>query len=161
VEHHVHAVDRMLWAFGDEPPVSVAAVRRPAPLPAPCHAAEAVAVAYRFRDGRTLEAGIERREGIVTRVEELVEGPRGRVDLRAARFAAPGGPAAVPEAAVRTLVTGLRAGRRIDDLQSACRSTLAAILGRDAVAAGHSLAWPAFWPAAEAGSSQSVQSSTV
>jgi predicted dehydrogenase len=161
VEHHVHAVDRMLWAFGDEPPVSVAAVRRPAPLPAPCHAAEAVAVTYRFRDGRTLEAGIERREGIVTRVEELVEGPGGRVDLRAARFAAPGVPAAVPEAAVRTLVTGLRAGRRIDDLQSAARSTLAAILGRDAVAAGHSLAWPAFWPAVEAGSSQSVQSSTV
>jgi hypothetical protein len=62
---------------------------------------------------------------------------------------------------VRTLVTGLRAGRRIDDLQSAARSTLAAILGRDAVAAGHSLAWPAVWPAAEAGSSQSVQSSTV
>lgn len=162
VEHHVHAIDRMLWAFGDEPPVSVAPVGRPTPLPAPRHAAEALAVAYRFRDGLTLEAGIERREGIVTRVEDLVEGPRGRVDLRAARFADPGLPAAVPEAAVRTLVAGIRSGRRIDELESACRSTLAAILGRDAVAVGQPLAWTAFWPAAaEAGSSQSVQSSTV
>jgi len=162
VEHHVHALDRMLWAFGDEPPVSVAPIRRPAPLPAPRHAPEAIAVAYRFRDGRTLEAGIERREGIVTRVEELVEGPGGRVDLRAARFAGPGVPAAVPEAAVHTLVAGIRSGRRIDDLESACRSTLAAILGRDAVAAGQALAWTAFWPAAAAaGSAQSIQSSTV
>lgn len=162
VEHHVHAIDRMLWAFGDEHPVSVEPVPRPAPLPAPRHASEPVAVAYRFRDGRTLEACVERREGIVTRVEEFVVGPAGRVDLRAARFADPLLPVAVPEAAVRTLIAGVRSGRRNDDLASACRSTLAAILGRDAVAAGARLDWPAFWTAAtEAESSQSVQPSTV
>lgn len=162
VEHHVHALDRMLWAFDDEHPVSVEPVSRPILLPAPRHAPEPIAVAYRFRDGRTLEACIERREGIVTRVEEFVDGPRGRVDLRAARFDATRTAAAVPEAPVRALVAGIRSGRRVDDLESSCRSTLAAILGRDAVASGQALDWSGFWPAtAAARASQSVQSSAV
>jgi len=162
VEHHVHAIDRILWAFGDEPPVSAVPVTRQTPLPAPRHTSEAVKVAYRFRDGREVVAGIERREGIVTRVEETVEGSRGRVDLRAARFADAATPAAVPEAAIRALITGIRAGRRTDDLESACRSTMAAILARDAVAAGERLDWTAFWPiTAEARPSQSLQSSSV
>jgi len=162
VEHHVHAIDRMLWALGDEPPVSVTPIRRPTPLPAPRQPSEAVAVSYRFRDGRELLAGIERRDGIVTRVEEVVEGPRGRVDLRAARFADPALPVAVPEAAVRAVVAGIRGGRRIDEFESACRSTLAAILGRDAVAAGECLLWNTAWPApVEAGFAQSLQSSSV
>ena len=162
VERHVHAIDRLLWAFGDEPPMSAVPIHQHTPLPAPRQTSGAVAVTYRFRDGREFVAGIERREDIVTRVEEAVEGPHGRVDLRAARFADPATPAAVPEAAIRTLITGIRAGQRTDDLESACRSTLAAILGRDAIAAGERLDWNGLWPAtAEARPPQSIQSSSV
>jgi predicted dehydrogenase len=146
VEHQVHAIDRVLWTFGDEAPVSATPVPSLAALPAPAHPSGGMKVLYRFRDGRTLLAGIERREGIVTRIDEAVHGTGGSIDLREARFATPT-PQPTPQlTCMAALIGGLRAGRRIDDLEAACRSTMAAVMGRDAATTGSEVEWAAVWP---------------
>ncbi|MBM4009757.1 MAG: Gfo/Idh/MocA family oxidoreductase [Planctomycetes bacterium] len=142
VEHHVHAIDRVLWAFGDLPPESVTPLFHTELLPTPAERSPAVAVTYRFADGRTLVAGIARREGIETRVEETVYGTRGDADLRAALVSAPGRDGGSPyESCMRAVIEGIRRGSPLGDLESGCRSTMAAILGRDAATAGVPLGW--------------------
>jgi len=161
VEHQVHAIDRVLWAFGDEPPVSATPLPGHAAFPAPAEPTVGMSVLYRFGDGRTMLAGIQRREGIVTRIEETVHGTGGSIDLRAAGFT---GPADQPrdEACIAALIAGLRAGRRVDDLEAACRSTMVAVMGRDAVTAGRDVHWAALWPARPDGRSlQPLQSARV
>lgn len=162
VEHQVHAIDRALWAFGDEAPVSATSLPRVIELPSPAPSGGGTTVLYRFLDGRTLLAGIERREGIVTRVEETVHGTAGAVDLRAARFAAAAEQPPLHKAGIAALIAGLRAGRRTDDLEAACRSTMVAVMGREAAATGAAVTWHTLWPAPGDGRSpQPLQSVRV
>lgn len=149
VEHQIHAIDRALWALGDEAPdVAEPAPRGASPLPEARAQAGAVTVVYRFRDGRTLEAGIARREGIETRVEERVVGTSGAADLRAALVAGPTASGRSPHASfMDEVIRGIREGRRLDDLEAGCRSTMVAILGRDAARAGVAIRWDDFWRA--------------
>lgn len=155
VEHHVHAIDRILWAFGDAAPVAVEPLAMPRPLPAPLAepGAMAAGVSFVFADGRSIDAVLERRSGTTTEIRERVVGERAMADLRtggistadtvAGGGAAPGGHAAC----MASLLRSLRSGTGADDLTTLCRGTLAAVLGRDAAAAGVRLPWPQGWPA--------------
>jgi hypothetical protein len=128
----VHGIDKILWAFGDEPP----------------HVAEPLAsagdhgtfVRYRFTGGQTLEAGIFRRPGGRDRIDEVVRGTGGSCDLRTAG-------AGRHARAIAAFVRSIRAGTPLAEGRTLCRSTLTAILGREAAAAGRPLPWATLAPA--------------
>jgi myo-inositol 2-dehydrogenase/D-chiro-inositol 1-dehydrogenase len=135
VEHHVHAIDRALWALGDALPESVVARRiaggRNVGTLGGGHAG--VAARFTFTDGRTIDALCHRRAGAADRIVETVTGSGGTLDLRAAlaasrhdRF----------QAAMTRLVGGIRDGRRTDEGERLCRATLVAVMGRMAAETG-------------------------
>jgi predicted dehydrogenase len=132
VEHHVHAIDKLLWALGDEPPVVVE----------PLASGRGTAVRYRFAGGGVVEASLARLPGGRDRLEELVRGTRGGCDLRAA-----GGGAGRHALSMAAFVWSIRGGPPAAEGEALCRSTLAAILGRESAATATALAWPASLPA--------------
>jgi predicted dehydrogenase len=134
VEHQVHALDKLLWALGDEAPVLAE--------PSVATPTAGVAVRYRFADGRVLDAGLVRRPGGTDRIEEQVRGTRGGCDLRAA-----GTGAGRHRRSMAAFIGSIRGGTPLAEGQALCRSTLAAILGREAAAAGAARPWPAVVPA--------------
>ena len=135
VEHHIHALDKALWALGDACPV----VALPAAMPDQPGgiAAGSTAVSYRFADGRSIEASIDRRQGNRSRIEETVSGSRGSASLMPAGF----GRESPHAAAMSALVTAALGGGRCDETAALCRSTQAALLGRMAVEAGTPVGW--------------------
>jgi myo-inositol 2-dehydrogenase / D-chiro-inositol 1-dehydrogenase len=141
VEYQLHALDRAVWALGDDLPMAAVATRAHEPLPAlPPGSPRPVAARLLFADGRWLDVAIERRAGVETGSTETVVGTAGVADLRAhvvaGRPISAAGPAGDPLAAsAAALVRSLRGAERIDDLPLLCRSTLAAVLARDAAAA--------------------------
>jgi len=148
VEHHVEAIDRALWLLGDIPP-AVAEGRFEIPSAGrgaigDCPAR--TAVRYRFADGRSLEASVERCERSRWRIEEAAIGTRGSCDLVAGTI---GGrsvplPAAGPAryaAVMDRLVAAVLSGRLVHEGESLCRSTLVAVMGRVAAESGRPVAW--------------------
>jgi predicted dehydrogenase len=156
VEHHIHAIDRAIWALGDVAPLAAVPVDTPLVLPPhpPGVASSATAVRFVFAGGVTLDAGIERCEGTTTEAVERMIGTCGEADLR--RHAVSGRPLRTESdrprdshaACMAALVHALRSGVRVDDLATLCRSTMAAVLGREAVKAAKPVAWSDLWPAA-------------
>lgn len=131
VEHHIHALDRAIWAMGDDWPVAAV----------PLEAADGSCAAVRFLydDGRFIDASIDRREGGARWIEERVTGTAGQADLRrhaVGDWRHDGGSPNPHEACAAALVASIRTGRRADDGEPLCRSTLAAIMGRTACAVG-------------------------
>jgi predicted dehydrogenase len=130
VERHAAAIDRGLWALGDEDPAAVVPVGPPA--------ADAVAtrVRFLFADGRSLDAALDRGGRGEPLVVESVCGTAGTADLPT------GVPAAdANAAAMRCLLESVRAGRPLAGGGPLCRATLAAVLGRRVAETGTSLRW--------------------
>jgi predicted dehydrogenase len=138
VERQIHAIDKGLWAFGDEDPTAVE--------PLAAAAAGTTAVRFLFAAGRSLTIHGGRRPGAIDVVAEIVHGERGRCDLRQPLDAAqaegrhPG--AGRHQAAMADLIRTLRGGGRMDDGAILLRATTATLLARAAVAAGDTLPWP-------------------
>jgi len=137
VEHHIHALDAALWALGDACPVAAL----------PCMVVESAlgpggsgtSVVYRFADGGTIAASLDRRPGNRSRIDEVATGSRGTASLRAA---AAGVERPSPHAAaMRAVVAAVIAGERLDEMAPLCRSTQAAIMGRMAAEAGRAVGW--------------------
>lgn len=129
VERHVAAIDMALHALGDVDPVAALPDVRPG------------TVRYLLADGRHVDAALRRRHGAPGHVEELVVCTGGLRDVRRPADA-PHGDGDPLRSAMTALVESIRAGRRVDDGPWICRATLAAIIGRDALAAGRAVAWP-------------------
>lgn len=132
VERHVAAIDRALWAFGDEDPVAVVPIGGPTPPAGP-----ATRVRLVFAAGRSIDAAIDRGGHARTLVVETVRGSAGTVAL-------PGSPSRTTDpnaAAMRDLIDAVRAGRPIAAAAPLCRSTLAAVLGREVARTGTAVAW--------------------
>jgi predicted dehydrogenase len=135
VEHQVHAIDKLLWAFGDAPPAWAE------PLASP--GAGGTAVRYVFADGRAIEAGIVRRAGGRDAIAELVRGTHGSCDLRSAGVGRHG-------RSMAAFIESIRRGSPSAEGPTLCRSTLTAILGREAATAGVARAWTDLAPATTA-----------
>lgn len=141
----IHAIDRAAWALGEPTPVDATAACPPPAFPVPATDRRVPAVRIRFVGGQVLDASIVRRQGIETSVVETVDGDAGTADLRT--------PLAGSHAAsMASFIDSLREGARRDDLATACRSTMLAVLAGAAVAAGERpVAWRSLWqPAAAA-----------
>jgi myo-inositol 2-dehydrogenase/D-chiro-inositol 1-dehydrogenase len=153
VEHHVEAIDRAVWLMGDaapctaEPlcstPVGIAAAG------AFGESASGTAVRYRFADGATLDASLDRRGGGGDRRVEAISGTAGTCDLvhgaidGAVATPAPGGPGR-HQAAMATLVRAVLAGRVVHEGAAMCLSTMTAVMGRAAAEAGRRITWDEF-----------------
>jgi predicted dehydrogenase len=147
VERHVDAIDRGLWALGDDCPVAAT----PADTPAARNGG--LAVRYHFADGRELLAEIIRGSGREAGQPEIVErvtGSLGTADLVSHRIEAAGErvqtrPAANPwQAAMSRFVAGIAAGSGGDGGWTVGRSSLVAILGRAAVEQAREITWAGF-----------------
>ena len=161
VEQHVQAIDRAAWILGDVPPVlaepidsDTATTTGPScsldqqSTGAIGDCAASTAVRYRYADGQTVEASIERRERPCDSTVETVIGSAGSCDLVRgtmggrqpwAAKSAPG-----PDryrATMETLVRGILSGRCPHDGAHMCRSTLMAVMGRMAAETGRPVAW--------------------
>lgn len=131
VEHQVHAIDKLLWAFGDATPAWAE------PLTSPRDGG--TAVRYVFSNGQSFEAGIVRRAGGRDAIAELVRGTRGTCDLRSAGVGRHG-------RSMAAFVASIRHGRPLAEGPTLCRSTLTAILGREAATAGVARGWAEIAP---------------
>ncbi|MFM8705548.1 MAG: hypothetical protein ACKOHG_17135, partial [Planctomycetia bacterium] len=156
VEHHVQAIDRAIWIMGDEPPALAEPLDLPAaagrrgdgPTDAFGDCPATTAVRYRYADGRSIEASIDRRQQRRDRIVETVIGSAGTGDVVRASIVGrrpwAGGAAAGPgrhAAAIEALVRGVLAGRGSDDGETMCRSTLVAVMGRIASERGRATGW--------------------
>lgn len=135
VEHHIQALDRAIWALGDDWPTSAE----------PLVTADGMTgVRYGYDDGRFLDASIDRREGGGRWIEESLAGTVGEADLRrhivGGRQHAGSGRDPLQACAV-ALVDSLRSGHPADDGAALCRSTFAALMGRTASATGRRVDW--------------------
>lgn len=144
----VGAIDRCVWGLGEPTPLHAVAVSPEAAWPEPPARGIEAAARISFTDGSTLRAEVVRREGIEDRVEELVIGSRGTIDLRrpgggaATRLA---GDAAGHAACMASFVASIRSGRHRDDLDRACRTTMLAVLATTAVEAAGPTRWDDLW----------------
>jgi predicted dehydrogenase len=137
VAHHIDAIDRAIWALGDDWPVAAV------PLQAGADFA-GTAVRFLYDDGRFIDASIDRREGGTCWIEERLTGSTGLADLRRHAVAGwrHGGDAPNPyQACASAFIASLRDGRPADDGDTLCRSTLAAVMGRAASVAGRRVDW--------------------
>lgn len=151
VEHHVEAIDRALWLLGDVAPLFVepdaaapTVVGVAAGAIGDCVAA--TSVRYRFADGVTIAASIERRERGHERRIETLTGSDGTCDLirgavgEAVVTPPPGGPGR-HQAAMTALVRGALAGRVVHEGDTMCLSTMVAVMGRAAADTGRRVTW--------------------
>lgn len=153
VEHHVEAIDRALWLTGDATPCTAEPLRStPSEIAVADGGGDCVpvtAVRYRFADGATLDASLDRRVGGGDRRVETVAGTAGTCDLVRGAIGgavvgpAPGGPGR-HQAAMSTLVRSVLAGRLVHEGTSMCLSTMTAVMGRAAVEAGRRITWDEF-----------------
>lgn len=137
VEHHVHALDKALWTLGDACPV----VALPCAIvePAGSLGASGTSVVYRFADGGTVAASLDRRPGNRSRIEEVALGSGGTASLRP--LATGDGRPSPHAAAMHALVAAVIAGERLDEMAPLCRGTQAAIMGRMAAETGRVIGW--------------------
>ena len=127
VERQIHAIDKALWALGDEDPQTVEPLAPPA-------ADGTAGVVFRFATGTTLTVVGGRRPHAADLIAEVVHCDRGACDLRGCDGAER------HQATMATLIHSLLSGRHVDDGAILGRATAAALLGR-AAAAGRRLPW--------------------
>ena len=150
VEHHIHAIDRALWALGDDCPMTAFPAVEPG-LIAADHASiqphgaigdcgGTVAARYVFADGREMHASCSRGTAAGGRLE-MVVGTAGRCDLLRAASAMRSPSVGMYQATIDALVRSVRSGSPVDDGATLCRATLVAILGRMAVESGRPVRW--------------------
>jgi len=152
VEHHIHAIDRALWALGEDCPVAAFPAEAPG-LQSPARSkieirrgweigdcGGPVAARYVFADGRELHASCSRGIGGGSRLE-MALGTDGRCDLLRGSAGTPPASIGVYRATIDALVRAVRTGRPVDDTAALCRATLVAIMGRMAAESGRPVRW--------------------
>jgi len=151
VEHHIHALDKALWALGDAAPASAVGTQFNGPRDrwsiGDCPTG--TTVRYRFADGSVVLAACRRAEGTESMAEEMVIGSAGRCDLLAVPQAANrwdhlkkrDGVSDRYQAGMNALLQSVRTGSAVNDGPLIFRSTLVAMMGRMAAETGREISW--------------------
>ena len=150
VEHHIHAIDRALWALGEDCPLAAFPAVEPGLRSSARVMGQSgweigdcsgtVAVRYAFADGRELHASCSRGLDASQRLE-LAVGTNGRCDLLRAASCTPTSSVGMYQATIDALVRAVRSGSPVDDGATLCRATLVAIMGRMAAESGRPVRW--------------------
>ena len=153
VEQHCHNFDKASWVFGGAMPVAATGVggrtlRRDAKFG---HIYDHFAVTLEYANGAKLFSACRQWEKCDGNVNDHVMGTKGSAQLMAHTVTPAGGPewAFGSEAKVKDmyqvehdeLFAGIRAGKFINDGESAAHSTLMAVMAREAAYTGKRLTW--------------------
>jgi myo-inositol 2-dehydrogenase / D-chiro-inositol 1-dehydrogenase len=147
VEQHVHNLDVINWAMGANPTKCTAMGGRQVRTdPAYGNAFDHFAVEYEYPGGVTAHSFSRQIDGCAGRVEEVIEGTKGRAKIDIAggggggwRFEGENGNPYVHEHV--DLVKSILEGQPINEAQRIAESTLTAIMGRMSAYTGKAVTW--------------------
>jgi predicted dehydrogenase len=156
-EQHIHTLDMMAWIMRDVYPTSAVSLggrqKRTDPLFGTVF--DHFATIYEWADGTRGYSYCRQQDNCWRNVNEYVLGTEGRANVfqqaitgkQAWRF-----DGKVPEPYQRELdemFTAIRSGKRIDNGDYMCKSTLMALMGRMAAYTGQRITWDQAWQSAE------------
>jgi predicted dehydrogenase len=152
VEQHVHSLDKMAWVMKDEYPVRAvgAGGRQVRTAPEYGHIFDHHNVVYEYADGTKLFSACRQQDGCAKDVSDHVFGTDGTCDVM--RYALKGQRPWKHHAARdagddmyqnehNEMISGIRAGKPLDNSHYMARSTLMAIMGRMATYTGEVITW--------------------
>jgi predicted dehydrogenase len=151
VEQHCHNFDKAAWVFKGEYPIACTGVggRQVRTDPKYGHIYDHFSVAFEYKNGAKLFSTCRQMAGCNGDVNDHVIGTKGSAQLMRHTIATPGGGWELGEEPYKDmyqvehdeLFASIRAGKPVNDGESAAHSTLMAILGREAAYTGKRLTW--------------------
>ncbi|MFM7316491.1 MAG: Gfo/Idh/MocA family protein [bacterium] len=155
VEQHIHSLDKMAWAMGDEPPVKAVGLggRQQRTEADYGNIFDHHAVVYEYANGVRLYSFCRQQAGTANDVSDWIYGTQGVCDVFKHRIEGKAGgkswryrkPAGLKDDMYQNehneLFAALRAGKTIDNSDYMCKSTLMAIMGRMATYSGKAVTW--------------------
>ena len=152
VEQHVHSLDKMAWAMGDQYPVKAVGLggRQSRTGPEFGHIFDHHAVVYEFANGVKCHSYCRQQVGAATDVSDYVIGASGSASvqqhrlysLQRAEMWRYAGPAAdMYQVEHNELFASIRNGRPINNGDYMCKSTMMGIMGRMATYTGQEITW--------------------
>ena len=152
VEQHIHSLDKMMWAMGDEPPATISGSggRQVRTEPQYGNIYDHFNIVYEWANGVKAFARCRHWAGCENDVNDYIVGTEGRADVMKHRiydlngneiwkFEGDGGD--MYQIEHDELFAGIRGGRPINNGDYMCKSTLMAISGRMAAYTGQKLTW--------------------
>jgi predicted dehydrogenase len=158
-EQHIHSLDKLAWAMGDEYPVKISASGGRAVRTGPEYGNvyDHFNTVYEWGNGVRAFSSCRQWSGTSTDVSDWVFGTRGRANIQAHRIEA--GPwqwryeSEEPDDMYQNehdeLFAAIRAGKPIDNSDYMCKSTLMAIAGRMSAYTGRTISWDEAWSSQE------------
>ncbi len=159
VEQHIHSLDKLAWALGDEYPVQCTSSGGRAVRTGPefGNVYDHFNTVYEWSSGLRAFSSCRQWSGTSTDVSDWVFGTRGRANIQTHRIEA--GPwmwqyeSEEPEDMYQNeldeLFAAIRAGLPIADGPIMCKSTMMALMGRMAAYTGRTLTWDEAWSSKE------------
>jgi myo-inositol 2-dehydrogenase / D-chiro-inositol 1-dehydrogenase len=158
LDQHIHNIDVALWFFGKHPVKAVGfGGRHKRPVG---DQYDFFSIDFEFDDGRHMHGMCRQIQGCSNRVEELIFGTRGHTNAKNKiwdnngnliwEYQYPLGEDGRPTNRVAVspyvqehihLVTAIRSGTYINEIQNVCESNLAAIMGRESAYTGKEISW--------------------
>jgi predicted dehydrogenase len=160
VEQHVHSLDKMAWAMGDQYPISAVGTggRQVRIEPVYGHIFDHHSVVYEYAQGVRLFSACRQQPGCPADVSDHIMGTKGTCHIETSPFegkimSVPGGEKLWSSRSVRRkkdnmyqnehdeLFASIRSGKPINNGEWMAKSTLMAIMGRMATYTGQVITW--------------------
>lgn len=148
-EQHVHSLDKMAWAMGDEPPLKVSSIggRQQRTEPKYGNAYDHFASVFTYKNGAKMFSFCRQQSGCTTDVNDYVMGTKGTADLMQAKitgehpwkFSGPAGNMYRDEHVA--LFHAIRSGQPINNGEYMAHSTMLAIMARMSAYTGKDVTW--------------------
>lgn len=150
VEQHIHSLDKAMWLMDDVPPVHCFGLggRQHRTAEQWGHIYDHFAVCYEWADGRKTFAFTRQMSGCHNDTDDYIVGTKGRAAVLDYKIESEGktweykGPTpSMYDVEHKELFAGLRKGKHINNGDYMCKSTMMAILGREACYTGKLIHW--------------------
>jgi predicted dehydrogenase len=151
VEQAVHAIDTMAWAMGDEPPIQCfgSGGRQVRTDPGYGNIYDHFSIVYEYPNNVRGYHNSRHWRGTYQRTKDYILGAKGTCDVFGSKIAGEtswryrGANNQMYQAEHDALFASIRAGKPVNDGVYAARSTLLAIMGREAAYTGEVITWEA------------------
>jgi predicted dehydrogenase len=164
VEQHIHSLDKMAWALGDEYPVKAVGLggRQVRTGPEFGHIFDHHSVVYEYKNGVRLFSNCRQQDHCAADVSDNLVGTKGVCHIDASRGQGTIRPHGAPSPTWRStkgenmyqvehneLIASIRAGKPINNGDYMTNSTMLAIMGRMATYTGQVITWDMAWKSKE------------
>ncbi|MGL6226025.1 MAG: Gfo/Idh/MocA family oxidoreductase [Thermoguttaceae bacterium] len=150
VEQHIHSLDKAMWAFKDEPPISAYGVggrMMRTEQPAYGDIYDSMGVVYEYPDGRTIQAYCRQQDNCFNDVDDYFTGTEGFATVLRGEITgkSPYKQAKVPSDMYvlehAALYNAIKSGNTINNGDYMAKSTMLGILGREVCYTGRKITW--------------------